>query len=122
MDHEAARGRSQLLGIAAAVYGPPLVTALLGFGTRPLLAGIFPAVCLVGLVRGWEWARTWTQVTLGLGAIGASIGIVVADTTAHRIASVMTALSWGLGYAALTKSPEIEAYIEHRQAQRDAGN
>ena len=116
MDDEAARGRRQLLGIAATLYGPPIIAAVVGFGPRSLLAGLFPAACLVGLVRGWSWARTATILSLTFGVVAGLVGVVFAPTTvlppALRITLAGAALSWALALVVLTRSPAVEAYDE----------
>ena len=122
MDPEAARGRRMLFALAATMYGPPIVAAVVGFGPRSLLAGLFPAACFVGLVRGWQWARTATILSLTVGVLGAVVGVIFAPTTAitaaHRIALAVAAVSWVAALAVLTRSPAIEAYDEFLQDPR----
>ena len=119
MSADAVRGRRQLIGIAAAVWLPPLVRLMLDAGrfeSRTLLSIALPMVLLWGLVRGWGWARTWTSVSLGLGAVAATVGVLMADSLAHRFASGLTAVAWALACGVLSKSESIDAYCEERQA------
>ncbi len=110
-----ARGRRQLIGMAAAVWLPPLLQLMLDGSDRAPLAAVVPGVLFFGLVRGWEWARTWTTVSLGVGAVAATVGVFVADSLAHRVASALTAVAWALTAVALDRSESINAYCERRR-------
>jgi hypothetical protein len=112
---EVARGRRQLIGIAAAVWLPTLVRLMLDGTSRASLAMVMPGVLIYGLVRGREWARTWTTVSLGIGAVAAMVGVFVADSLAHRVASALTAVAWALAAGVLSRSESIEAYCERRR-------
>jgi hypothetical protein len=120
MSADAMRGRRQLIGIAAAVWLPPLARLMLDAGrfeSRTLLSIAVPMVLLWGLVRGWGWARTWTSVSLGLGAVAATVGVLMADSLAHRFASGLTAVAWGLACGVLSKSESIDAYYDERRGE-----
>jgi len=111
------RGRVQLIGVAAATWLPPLVGALFG-AHGSLLAALVPSVLLVGTWRGWHWARTWTTVTLGLGAIGAGVGTVLAvvgGSWPSALVNGVTAVSWGLAAITLERSEAVDAYCERQQ-------
>jgi hypothetical protein len=105
------RGRHQLIGIGIATWLPPVLGALVGVNP-PLLAALVPGALLVGLLRGWSWARTWTTVSLGLGAVAATLGVIMADSVPHRIASAVSAIGWGLAAVTLERSEAIDAYCE----------
>ena len=112
MTDDEARGRRQLIGIGAFVWLPGLLRLMLdGAGPAPL-AMVVPGLLLYGLVRGWEWARTWTTVSLGLGAVAATAGVFVADSLPHRFASALTAVAWALAAGVLSQSESIDAYCE----------
>ena len=112
---EVAQGRRQIFGIAAAVWLPPLLRLMIDSSSAAPLAMVVPGLLFYGLVRGWEWARTWTTVSLGVGAVGATVGILVADSLAHRVASAMTAVAWALAAGVLSRSESIDAYCEQRR-------
>src|SRR4051812_30228445 len=88
-------GRRQLIGIAAAMWLPPLLGVLLGGIPASVGATLVPSVLLVGLTRGWHWARTWTVASLGIEAVAAGGGGFIAGTGAHRIINAPTGPSWG---------------------------
>ena len=113
MTPDEARGRRQLIGIGLAAWGPPLLGVLLGV-TPASVAALVPGVLLVGLVRGWHGARTWTVVTLGLGAVAATAGVFLADSWPHRLVSAVNAIGWGLAAVTLQRSASIDAYCERR--------
>ena len=119
MSADAVRGRRQLIGIAAAVWLPPLVRLRRAggrFEARTLLSFGWPLGLVGGRGRGGGWARTWTSVSLGLGAVAATVGVLMADSLAHRFASGLTAVAWAVACGALSKSESIDAYCEERQA------
>jgi hypothetical protein len=123
MNADAALGRRQIIGIAASVWLPPLIGQVLDggrFGSSTLLGAALPLVLLWGLARGWEWARSWTIVTLGVGAVAATVGVVVADTVTHSFASGLTAVGWAAAGWVLAKSESIDAYCEYQQDEGTA--
>ena len=115
MTDEETRGRHQLIGIAASVWLPTLVRLVLDGASAAPLAMVVPGELFYGLVRGWGWARTWTTVSLGIGAVAATVGVFVADSLAHRAASALTAVAWALSAGVLSRSESIDAYCERRR-------
>ena len=117
MAPEAARGRREVIAFALAVWLPSLVGLFTGGVTSArtwTVGALLPGLLLVGLIRGWHWAHTWTTVTLGLGALGGLVGVFVADTIPHRVAAAVVAIMWGVAARRLDQSEAVDAYVEHR--------
>ena len=83
------------------------------------MAAIVPGVLLIGVLRRWHWARTWTVVTLGLGAIMAAPGVFVAPTWPQRITGALAAVVWGWSAVVLERSAAIDAYYDAEPDARD---
>ena len=92
---DAARGRRQVYLIAALVWLPSLIRLLLNGVDREggwLWAVLVPALVVVGLLRGWSWARTATVVLLGVSACFAAAGTFLAPTVGKSASPRFTRL------------------------------
>jgi len=121
MSEEAGKGRQIILIIVAALLVPSLAVMMLTQAWREgALRFAIALVMSFFLWRGYSWARSYLAYTLGLATLLAALsGIVGALVLRWQAIYVFVAPLYAWGAWALWSSPKVEAYIEHRERQRN---
>jgi hypothetical protein len=125
---EARKGQRIVLVIVAALLVPNVVIALVSsaplFSGGPLRSSGFRVAISVVisflLWRGYSWARSYMAFSLGLSALLATLSGLLALLAGSWL-GVMLLLApvYAWGAWALWSSPNVDAYIEHRERERN---
>ena len=122
MNDEARKGRRMVLTIVAALLLPNLLLVLVsGIPLKSLGLRFLISVVISFLVwRGYSWARSYMALSLGLGALLTALaGLLAALAASWQAGFLLLAPVYAWGAWALWSSPNVDAYIDHCERQRN---
>ena len=122
MSDEATKGKRIISIIVAGLLVPNLALLLVPGSSLRVIAGRSAIAVIMSFLmwRGYSWARSYMSFSLGLAALLAVLsGLLGLLTASWGAVLLLVAPLYAWGAWALWSSPAVEAYIAHREQERN---